>query len=226
MSIVCLKGNSDVLAFFLDVVFLLTYKERKRVETMCNEVVELPERASSTEMIDYLSGKYGVKSIITRKTLNNWCALAKVKPIDQSVRKSDIRYLRKDLLEVKYLNINKLKTKKYKNITTSERNQYIHNYYSPIEHEEDILDSGKEIELSTNQQANTMINNEMLEHCFSYLFPDTYFDQKELAQYLFLRDPNNDADQIERFEAIEYIDTKKYIKKRRPDSTDFRIIRD
>lgn len=200
----------------------------------------LSEEVSSTEFLWYLQDKYNTKDIISRKTLNNWCKDAGIQPINTEVRKADIKYPRARLLELEYLKQNILKKRKFDAMKTSQRNKEAEEYakwtFGAYE-DHDLLmkqedeqnsrpNSSDELYGFCKETAESMIKNEMLEMCFHKLYPETYFDFDELVDNLFVVEPQAIVTNNERLEAKQYIDTKQFIKKRKANSTDFRIIRD
>lgn len=186
----------------------------------------LNESVSSMEWIYYLEEKYQVNNIVTRKTVNIWCKEYGIQPIDANVRKADIKYNRKDMLNLEYEKRNYFKKKQFNNQKIKDAEERVSGLYRNLDVSMEQPDIGDQVYYQCLAQADKIIFQDMLMDCYKKLFEEKYFDKKELANMIYIIDENTDATEMERFNALNYIETKQYKKIMRKDTTDFRIIRE
>ncbi|MCG1010379.1 MerR family transcriptional regulator [Salinicoccus sp. ID82-1] len=195
---------------------------------MLNEKADnlLKEEVAQKEILDFIEKKYGVKYLVTQRTIQRWIEELNIDCIQpRPTRNRDIRYRKSDILkleEIKRVNLLRKKNKELKrenikilgeNMKNEEEKARIE-YYNSLSNisEADMRQHEIDNMYDYSVPALNRIKEDKLEMCFKKLFPDVSFEQEHLEKILFIiNEPSMHSDS-EYGQAILELKEKAYIK--------------
>lgn len=201
---------------------------KEGADSMLNEKADelLKEEVAQKEILNFFESKYGVKYLVTQKTIQRWLKSSGIECIQpRPNRNSDIRYRKSDILKLEKLKRVNLLKKRNAELEKMSRKEVGGIIKQTLEDSErsynDSLSSmtpgdlrQQDIDDSHNYSGEALkqIREDKLEMCFNKLFPNVVFDQKKLEEILFIRnEPFMHTDE-ECGQAEEEFESKAYIK--------------
>lgn len=195
---------------------------------MLNEKADniLGAEVEQKEILEFLEKKYGVKYLVTQRTIQRWIEELEIECIQpRPKRNRDIRYKKSDILKLEELKRVNLLKKRNKELERDDREKIgrdLKNDFEKAEigHYDSLTNMTAEDRRQQDidnvydykSEALNQIKEDKLEMCFSKLFPNVKFDQDKLEAILFVKNEPSMHTEEEYGQATLEFNEKAYIK--------------